>query len=66
MEKVIRCRDVGFDCDGIIRAQTEEAALQMAIDHAERAHGLQEITPEIVAKVKSVMREEHTATLLMR
>lgn len=66
MEKVIHCRDVGFDCDGIIHAQTEEQALQMALDHAQRAHGLGEITPEILQKVKSVMHEEHTAALLMR
>lgn len=57
MEKVIHCRDVGFDCDGVIRVNTEEA-LQMAAEHAQRVHGLQEVTPEVVAKVKSVMRDE--------
>jgi len=66
MEKVIHCRDVGFDCDGIIRAQTEAEALQMAADHAQRAHGLDEVTPEVLKKIRSVMRDEHTVTLLMR
>jgi predicted small metal-binding protein len=28
MAKVVRCRDVGFDCDGIVRAETEEEALK--------------------------------------
>ena len=30
MAKVVRCRDVGFDCDGVVRAETEEEALKIA------------------------------------
>jgi predicted small metal-binding protein len=58
MEKVIRCKDVGFDCPGVIRAPSEEEAMRKAAEHARRAHGIKEITPEIAAKVKSVMRTE--------
>lgn len=58
MAKVVHCRDVGFDCDGVVRAETEEEALQMVAQHAQTAHGLTEVTPEVVEKVKSVMREE--------
>ena len=58
MEKVIRCRDVGFDCNGVIKAKTEEEALKLAAQHAMQVHGLKEITPQVVAKVKSVMTEE--------
>lgn len=58
MAKVIRCRDVGFDCDHAIRAETAEEALQQAAEHAKSEHGLEEVTPEVVAKVKAVMREE--------
>ena len=57
MEKVIRCRDVGFDCDGVIKAKTEDEALKLAAEHAMKVHGVKEITPEIVKKVKSVMRD---------
>jgi len=58
MAKVIHCRDVGFDCDGVIRAETEEELLQMVAQHAQTVHGLEEVTPEVVEKVRSVMREE--------
>jgi predicted small metal-binding protein len=58
MEKVIHCRDVGFDCNGVIKAKTEEEALKLAAEHAMKVHGVKEITPEIVAKVKSVIREK--------
>ncbi len=58
MEKIIKCRDVGFDCDGVIKAKTEEEALQMAAAHAKQVHGLTDVTPEVVEKIKSVMTEE--------
>ena len=58
MTKVIHCKDVGFDCDGVIRAETEEEALKMVAEHAKTVHGLDEVSPEIVEKVKSVMRDE--------
>jgi predicted small metal-binding protein len=58
MAKVIRCSDVGFDCDGVIRADTEEGALHQAAQHAQEVHGLEEVTDELVAKVKSVMADE--------
>lgn len=58
MAKVIRCRDVGFDCNAVIRAETEEEALQKAAEHAQTAHGLENVTPEVAEKVKVVMREE--------
>lgn len=58
MEKVVRCRDVGFDCPAVVKAKTEEEALKLAAQHAMAVHGVKEITSEIVAKVKSVMKEE--------
>jgi len=58
MEKVIHCRDVGFDCNGVIKAKTEKEALTLAAEHARKVHNVKEITPEIVDKIKSVMKEE--------
>jgi len=58
VEKVIRCRDVGFDCNGVIKAKTEKEALALAAEHAQAVHGLKEVTPEIVEKIRSVIREE--------
>lgn len=58
MKKVIRCRDVGFDCNGVIKAPSEDEALALVAEHAKTVHGVKEITPEIVQKIKSVMQEE--------
>jgi predicted small metal-binding protein len=58
MTKVVKCRDVGFDCDGVVRAPTEGEAMQLVAQHAKAQHGVQEVTPEIAEKVRSVMHDE--------
>jgi predicted small metal-binding protein len=58
MAKVISCRDVGVDCDFVARGETETDILQQCADHARSAHGMNEIPPELVDKVRSNIREE--------
>lgn len=56
--KVVRCRDVGFDCNGVVRAPTEKEALQQVAAHAKEVHGVDPVPPEVVQKVRDVMRDE--------
>ncbi len=58
MAKVLRCRDVGFDCDGVIRAETEEEILKKAAEHAQTVHNLKELSEEVVEKVRAAIRNE--------
>ncbi len=58
MTKILRCKDVGFDCEGVIRAETEEEVLKMAAEHAQSAHNLNELSDEIVEKVRSAIGDE--------
>ncbi len=58
MAKVLRCKDVGFDCDGEIRAESEEEVLKMAAEHAQKVHNLNELSDEVVQKVKAAIRDE--------
>lgn len=58
MSKVVHCRDVGFDCDGVVRAETEAEVLAQVAAHAKSVHNLETVTDEIVEKVRSVMRDE--------
>ena len=58
MTLVVHCRDVGFDCEGVVKAESEEELLQQVAAHAGSAHGVEEVTEEIVEKVKSVIRNE--------
>lgn len=55
--KVIRCRELGFDCEHKIRAETEVEILNQAAEHARTVHNV-EVTPEIASKVKSLIRDE--------
>jgi predicted small metal-binding protein len=58
--KVIRCRDAGFDCDGVIRADTEEEVLQQAADHAQTDHNVT-VTPEMAEQLRTLIQDETTA-----
>lgn len=58
MAKVIRCKDVGMDCDFEARAETEEEVLKQAAAHAAATHDMQEIPPDVLAKVRAAIRNE--------
>jgi predicted small metal-binding protein len=58
MMKKLHCRDLGFDCDQVVVAESEEEILSQAAAHAQQVHGLPEVTPEIVEAVKANIQEE--------
>jgi len=58
MAKVVHCRDLGFDCDGVVRAETEEEALKQVAAHAKAVHNMETVSEEVIAKVHQVMRDE--------
>ena len=58
MTKVVKCRDLGFDCDGVVRADSEEEALAQVAAHAKQVHGMEEVPPQVADKARSVMRDE--------
>jgi predicted small metal-binding protein len=60
--KVIRCRDVGVDCDFEAHGETAEDVLNQCGEHARTAHGMSEIPPELLEKVKSAIHDEGVAT----
>jgi predicted small metal-binding protein len=58
MTKVVRCREVGFDCDGVVRAETEKEVLKQVAAHARTVHNVETVSEEMVEKVRQVMRDE--------
>jgi predicted small metal-binding protein len=56
MAKELRCRDVGMNCDFQARGDTEEEVLRQAAAHARTAHQINEMTPELAAKVRAAIR----------
>ncbi|MGI9629167.1 MAG: DUF1059 domain-containing protein [Longimicrobiales bacterium] len=57
MAKELKCGDVGMDCDFVARADTQEELLEKVVTHAAEVHGIKEITPDLHAKVASVIRD---------
>jgi predicted small metal-binding protein len=56
MAKELRCRDVGLDCDYQARGNSEDEVLRQAAEHARSVHQIQEMPPELAAKVKAAIR----------
>jgi predicted small metal-binding protein len=60
MSKVLKCRDVGVDCDFVARGATVEEVLEKTKEHA-RTHGFEDIPPELADKVKAAIHDEEAS-----
>jgi predicted small metal-binding protein len=56
--KILVCAkvDPSSGCQHIIRGETEEEVLKKAAEHA-KEHGIQEVTPELIERVKANIRD---------
>ena len=56
--KTISCREAGFDCDHVVKGETEEDVMKNGAEHAMEAHGMKEedITPEMKQKIRGLIR----------
>jgi len=61
MAKIVKCRDVGVDCDFVARGENEQDVLKQCAEHARSAHGMDEIPAELAQKVRGAMRDEAAA-----
>jgi len=57
MVKMLRCRDIGVDCNGVIKAKTEEELMKKVAEHAKTVHGISKISPDMAKKVKAAIKE---------
>ena len=58
MARVVSCKDVGVDCDFVMRGETDQDILQQAAEHARTAHNMTEIPPEVAEKLRVAIRDE--------
>jgi len=58
--KVVKCRDVGVDCDFVAKGETVDDVLRQCGEHARSEHGYTDVPPELVDKVKAAIHEEGT------
>ena len=55
-EKYIACAAIVPECPFEATATTEQELLQMVAAHAAHDHGITEVSPELVAKVKAAIQ----------
>ena len=58
MAKIIECSkvDPSSGCNYVARGKNEEEVLRNAAEHA-KEHGVHEVTPELMQKVRSAIRD---------
>ena len=54
-QRVLRCRDMGMNCDAAITGATDEEVLQKAAAHASTVHKMQ-ATPEMAAHMRGLIK----------
>jgi predicted small metal-binding protein len=55
--KTLHCRDLGFDCEGVIKANSNEEVLQQAAQHAQDVHHVT-VTPELAQQAQALIKDE--------
>jgi predicted small metal-binding protein len=61
MAKIVRCRQLGVDCDFEARGETEQEVLARATEHGRTEHGIPDLTPELLMLMIGSIREEPEA-----
>lgn len=57
MGKILECASVdpSSGCQHVVKGETEEEVLRQVGEHA-KAHGIREVTPELLARAKANIR----------
>jgi predicted small metal-binding protein len=56
--KTLSCREAGFDCDYVVKGETEEEIFKNGAEHVTKDHGMkpEDITPQFKEKLRSLIR----------
>jgi len=57
MEKLLRCRDLGADCDFEACGENAEEVLKTAVDHARAIHGLKDISEKDRLRARATVQD---------
>ncbi len=55
--KQLSCREMGMDCDFLVRAETKDEVIRLATEHVCADHKICEITPEFKDKLTNSIRD---------
>lgn len=57
MVKELVCRDIGFDCDAVVQADSEEEVMTQAAAHAREVHGLEQIDDQTAERIRAQIHD---------
>ena len=55
--KELKCRDAGFDCEAVVRADSEDEIMAQAAEHVRDVHGLTEIDDTTANQIRAQIRD---------
>lgn len=55
MAKELRCRDLGIECNQVIRAETEEELIEKTVQHVLTVHGFDPIQAGMLEQVEAAI-----------
>jgi len=61
MTKELHCRDLGFDCDAVVTAETEDEIITQVAAHGHSAHDIPDAQlrdPEFVTLVRDQIHDQ--------
>jgi len=61
MTKLLKCNDLNPGCSFEARGNTDEDVLKKAAEHAKAVHKMNEISPDVLDKARSAIRDEGKA-----
>jgi len=56
MKKILKCRDVGVDCDFEASGKTEQEVLKKAAEHARKDHNIKRVTKDYLESWRKHIR----------
>ena len=57
MTRELNCRDTGFDCDAVVRADSDEEVMAQVAAHVREVHGLEQIDADTDQQVRSQIHD---------
>jgi predicted small metal-binding protein len=54
------CKDIGLECDFTAEAPTKEELMPKIAEHAKVAHGMENITDDVKAKIDAAIKVEES------
>ena len=52
-----KCKDVGMKCKFEVKDENQEEMMSMIAMHAEKSHGIKEVPPDMMEKIKKAIKK---------